>query len=130
MKMTTTTMMSRRRENNMITTTISNNDGRGGEIQTQKPSTVLRMTKFRQIKHSASDGMDGRCARGALASYYLDWNGSTDLTKEQNDKLREKMGLKGKDPREIASVDGIISLMNDNGKSLNEIADWLERIGY
>jgi hypothetical protein len=87
-------------------------------------SQILRTyaKQFRQITEQYSDGYDGRCAMGAIYSYF-GWDGApdSDMTTSIMAALHAlaKTGLRN---------DFSIIELNDAGWSFDEIANYIDRI--
>jgi hypothetical protein len=84
-------------------------------------SQILRTygKHFTQIRKRYSDGHNGRCAIGAIMSYF-GWNG-----KDDDDATRRLLAtlaaLKQADISKVTLIE-----MNDSGFSFDEIADYLD----
>ncbi|MGH9974875.1 MAG: hypothetical protein ACRD8Z_03435 [Nitrososphaeraceae archaeon] len=87
-------------------------------------SQILRVygKQFTQITGWYTDGRNGRCAAGVLMSYY-GWNGCDffDIARSLicTLYLLNNAGVK---------ID-FIAQLNDSGKTFDEIADFLEKVG-
>jgi hypothetical protein len=89
-------------------------------------SQILRTygKQFTQIREQYTDGINGRCAMGVIFSYFgWDGNHNSDLTMSVQSALPTlaKTGLHD----DIFIID-----LNDSGMTFDEIADYLDRIGY
>jgi hypothetical protein len=80
-------------------------------------SQILRTygKQFTQIRWQYSDGLDGRCAIGAIMSYY-GWNG------RDGSETTTRLALK----HEGVSM-RLVMAINDTGATFDEIADYLDR---
>ena len=86
-------------------------------------SQVLRTygRQFRQIQNLYSDGVNGRCALGVIMSYY-GWDG-------RDDSDAAELLLAASIQMKHAVVDeGLLIDLNDSGYTLDEIADYLDRV--
>jgi hypothetical protein len=97
------------------------------QVQKQelKASYILRThgKRFKQIKRVFSDRENGRCALGVIYSYF-GWSGGNDI----QDRAAPYYAVKAH--RLIEYDASTISEMNDDGKTFDEIADWLEGVGH
>jgi hypothetical protein len=84
-------------------------------------SQILRTygKHFTQIRKRYSDGHNGRCAIGAIMSYF-GWNG-----KDDGDATRRLLATLVALKRADISKESLIE-MNDSGFSFDEIADYLD----
>jgi hypothetical protein len=85
-------------------------------------SQILRTygKRFRQIRWQYSDGLDGRCAIGAIMSYY-GWNGK-DWTGASSKLFAALFAL-----RHAGIGTDLIIHLNDSGMAFDEIADYLDQ---
>jgi len=86
--------------------------------QELKASQILRATKVRQIREMYLDGKGGYCAVGAIR-HYFGWSGEQDKLSEAHYKT-------------VTALNGAVGhviVLNDAGKSFDEIADVLEVYG-
>lgn len=85
-----------------------------------KTSQIIRTycKQFKQIPDELSDGKNGRCVMGALMSY-CGWDGTHDGN-TRNVYFEKAIRLTG-------SFESLhMVMMNNTGKTFDEIADWLE----
>jgi hypothetical protein len=80
--------------------------------------------QFRQITERYSDGHNGRCAMGVVLSYF-GWDGKldSDITTSLQAALPTLSNAGLRD-------DFYIIELNDSGMTFDEIADYLDRVGY
>jgi hypothetical protein len=85
---------------------------------------ILRIygKQFTQITERYSNGHNGRCTIGVIMSYY-GWNGRDDSSAATK-LLGALIALR------YAGIDkNLLIELNDSGRSFDEIADYIDRIG-